>query len=133
MHKIIETKLVTDRRIHNTTKKNKEQKNKKQNEEHEFFPDNRKYKNVIENEVKLLGQITVEVENEGIRKNLNILIPEWEDLKPLLDTDWVRDFIQKIQDVETTTNATDQSEIKRKNNKVQKVIQNESNDKRHQD
>ena len=47
----------------------------------------RKDQDVIETEVKITGKITVEAESKAVRKNLSILITEWEDIKPLLGMD----------------------------------------------
>ena len=60
--------------------------------------------------MKLAGKITVEAESRGIRKNLTMLITKREDIKPLLDMDWLREINWTLRNIESTTTTTNQSE-----------------------
>ena len=73
----------------------------------------RKHQDVNENEVKFTAKITAKAESTEIRvqkKSLTKPITEREDLKPLLGMDWLRDFNWTIQNIDSTTTTTDQSE-----------------------
>ena len=76
----------------------------------ESVPITRKYQDVKKNAVKFVGKITVETENEGIRKNLTMFITNQEDIKLLIGMDWLPQFNWTIQNIENTTTTTNQSE-----------------------
>ena len=61
-------------------------------------------------EVEFAEKTRVEAERRGIRKNLPMLITEWEDIKPSLGMDWLREFMRAIPNIQATTTITDQSE-----------------------
>ena len=82
--------------------------------------------------MKFLGNITVEVENRGIGKNLHKPVTKREDIKPLLDTDWLPEINGTTPNFESTTNPIDQTEKDRKTTNFEK-FENEPNDKRLRD
>ena len=59
--------------------------------------------------MNFFGKITVEAENGGIRKTLNVFITEREDIKPFIGMDRLREFNEVIQKIEHATKKTDQS------------------------
>ena len=54
------------------------------------IPVTRKYQDVNKNKVKFTGKNTVEIESNGIRKNLSMLRTKREDIKPLHGMDCQR-------------------------------------------
>ena len=75
-----------------------------------ILPITRRYQDLNKNEVKFTGQITVEAEGRGIRKNLPMLITEGEDIKPLIGMDWLREFNWTTGNIESTRTLNNQSE-----------------------
>ena len=75
-----------------------------------------KYQDESKKEVKLLKKATVEAKQKGIKNNLNIIITEREGKDLLLGTDGT------IQNIESTTNATDQSQKHKIVTKFEKLL-----------
>ena len=81
-----------------------------------------KYQDVHKNGVKFAGRIAIEAKSRGIKFNLPRLITEREDIKPLLDIDWLRDFNWTLRNSETTTTITNHSEKAEKNTGFEKIF-----------
>ena len=85
-------------------------------------PITKKYQDVHKNGVKFVGRITIEAKSRGIKFNLPRLITEREDIKPLLDMDWLRDFNWTLRNSETTTTITNHSEKDKKITDFEKIF-----------
>ena len=62
-----------------------------------IVPITTKYQNVNHNEMNFVGMITLAAENRRTRKKFTTLHTKWEDLKPLLSMDWLRQFYWTMQ------------------------------------
>ena len=60
--------------------------------------------------MNFIKKITVEAENRKLIRNLTMLPTDEEDTKALLCMDWLGEFIWAVQNFESTTETTDQSE-----------------------
>ena len=79
-------------------------------ENQKMLPITTKHQDVHINQVKFARWFPIERESRGIRKYLTFLITEKGDLKTLLGMDWLREVNWMIQDIESSTETTDQPE-----------------------
>ena len=84
--------------------------NKEIIENQKMLPITKKHQDVNINQVKFARWFPVERQSRGIRKYLTCLITEKGDLKTLLGMDWLRELNWMIQDIESSTETTDQPE-----------------------
>ena len=70
-----------------------------------------RYQNVDKNEVKFRGKIPADIEYENNKQKLEILITERNDITPLLEMDWMKQFKLTIGSIRIQDNS--QSEKKR--------------------
>ena len=70
-----------------------------------------RYQDVNKNEVKFRGNIPVDIEYENNKQKMQLLIPERNDITPLLGMDWLKKFKLTIGNIQLDEN--DQSEKRR--------------------
>ena len=83
-------------------------------------PITRKYQDVNKNGIKFVGKNAIEAKSRGINFNLPRLFTEREDIKPLREMDWLRDFNWTLRTIETTTTITNHSEKDKKKQTLKK-------------
>ena len=79
--------------------------------------------NTNQDEVKIVGRITVETEIRGIRRKLIMLNTKRKDIKPLLARDRLRELNWSLRKIESTMTTANNSERDKKA-KTRKVKQN---------
>ena len=69
-----------------------------------------KYQDVGKNAVNFNGKITMHDKSEGNRKNLPMLITEWEDIKLVLGMHWLRKIKWTMRHIEKSLTPNDEPE-----------------------